>query len=283
MSSAMKSIPLPIPFWKMSGAGNDFIIIDHRKPLVPKELMAEFARLVCRRKFSVGADGLFLIEPSELVDFKWRFFNADGSEAEMCGNGARCVARFAYMQGIAAARMRFETLAGFIDATVADTQATIRMTSPHSFRFDRQVEVAGQMIMVHSVDTGVPHAVIFVDDIDSVDVVGLGRQIRYHTVFAPAGTNVNFVGRMAGGFRIRTYERGVEDETMACGTGVVAGALIAAAKDLAGSLVTMTTSGGITLEVQFSGELSQNSEQVLLKGPAHLIYKGELTAEALIE
>lgn len=278
----MHGICLPIPFWKMSGAGNDFLVIDHRKPRIPQELMAEFARRVCRRKFSVGADGLFLIEPSSKVDFKWRFFNADGSEAEMCGNGARCVARFAYMHGIAAARMQFETLAGIIDATVADTQVTIRMTSPHSFRFDRQVEVAGQMCMVHSVDTGVPHAVLFVDDIQATDVVGLGRQLRHHPVFAPAGTNVNFVGRTADGFHIRTYERGVEDETMACGTGVVAGALIAAAKGMADSPVAMVTSGGIALTVQFTGAKGEAVDQVLLKGPAHLIYKGELTAEALL-
>lgn len=279
----MHGICLPIPFWKMSGAGNDFLVIDHRKPLIPKELMAEFARRVCRRKFSVGADGLFLIEPSEKVDFKWRFFNADGSEAEMCGNGARCVARFAYMHGIAAARMQFETLAGIIDATVADTLVTIRMTSPHSFRFDRQVEVEGQMLMVHSVDTGVPHAVIFVDDIQATDVIGLGRQLRHHPVFAPAGTNVNFVGRSADGLAIRTYERGVEDETMACGTGVVAGALIAAAKGMADSPVAMVTSGGIALTVQFTGSKGEAVDQVLLKGPAHLIYKGELTAEALLK
>ena len=201
----------------------------------------------------------------------------------MCGNGARCVARFAYMQGIAAARMRFETLAGIIDATVADTQVTIKMTSPHSFLFDRQVEVAGQMLMVHSVNTGVPHAVIFVDDIDAVDVVGLGSRLRHHEVFAPAGTNVNFVGRTESCFRIRTYERGVEDETMACGTGVVAGALIAAAKGLAGSPMEMVTSGGAILEVQFANNQGEDVDQVLLTGPAHLIYKGELTAEALIE
>lgn len=279
----MHGICLPIPFWKMSGAGNDFLVIDHRKPLIPKELMAEFARQVCRRKFSVGADGLFLIEPSDKVDFKWRFFNADGSEAEMCGNGARCVARFAYMHGIAAARMQFETLAGIIDATVADTLVTIRMTSPHSFRFDRQVEVEGQILMVHSVDTGVPHAVIFVDDIQATDVIGLGRQLRHHPVFAPAGTNVNFVGRSADGLAIRTYERGVEDETMACGTGVVAGALIAAAKGMADSPVAMVTSGGIALTVQFTGSKGEAVDQVLLKGPAHLIYKGELTAEALLK
>jgi len=279
----MQRIKLPIPFWKMSGAGNDFIIIDHRKPIIPEEFMAEFASRVCRRKFSVGADGLFLIEPSQKVDFKWRFFNADGSEAEMCGNGARCVARFAYMHGIAAARMRFETLAGIIDASVSDTQATIGMTSPHSFRFDRQVEVEGQLFMVHSVDTGVPHAVIFVDDIDATDVVGLGRALRFHPVFAPAGTNVNFIGQSPEGFRIRTYERGVEDETMACGTGVVAGALIAAARGMADSPVSMVTSGGIALSVQFTGNKGGKADQVVLKGPAHLIYKGELTAEALLD
>lgn len=278
----MHTLPLPIPFWKMNGAGNDFIIIDHRQPLIPRERMAEFARLVCRRKFSVGADGLFLIEPSARADFSWRFFNADGSEAEMCGNGARCVARFAYMQGIAAARMRFETLAGIVEASVADTQATIRMTPPHSFRFDRQIEVAGQSFMVHSVDTGVPHAVLFVDDIDSVDVVGLGRLIRNHPDFAPAGTNVNFIDQHKEGFRIRTYERGVEDETFACGTGAAAGALIAAAKGFAVSPVAMVTSGGVSLIVQLSGHQGEGTEMVLLKGPAHLVYKGEVTADAFV-
>ena len=278
----MHTLPLPIPFWKMNGAGNDFIIIDHRQPLIPRERMAEFARLVCRRKFSVGADGLFLIEPSARADFSWRFFNADGSEAEMCGNGARCVARFAYMQGIAAARMRFETLAGIVEASVADTQATIRMTPPHSFRFDRQIEIAGHLFMVHSVDTGVPHAVLFVENIDSVDVVGLGRLIRNHPDFAPAGTNVNFIGQHKEGFRIRTYERGVEDETFACGTGAAAGALIAAAKGLAVSPVAMVTSGGVSLTVQLSGHQGEGTEMVLLKGPAHLVYKGEVTADAFV-
>ena len=155
----------PIPFWKMNGAGNDFIVIDHRKPLIPVERLAEFARLVCRRKFSVGADGLFLLEPSQIADFRWRFFNADGSEAEMCGNGARCVARFAYMNGLAAARMRFETLAGIIDASVADTQVTIRMPAPHTLQLDLEIETAGRRMTGHSVNTGVPHLVVFVDDL----------------------------------------------------------------------------------------------------------------------
>jgi diaminopimelate epimerase len=273
---------LPIAFWKMNGAGNDFIVIDHRKPLIPVERMAEFARLVCRRKFSVGADGLFLLEPSQVADFRWRFFNADGSEAEMCGNGARCVARFAYMNGLAAARMRFETLAGIIDASVADTQVTIRMPAPHSLQLDLEVEAAGQGWTVHSVNTGVPHLVVFVDDLDRVDVDALGRTFRYHARFAPAGTNVNFVARNKERLAIRTYERGVEAETMACGTGATAAAVVAVARGLAASPVQLTTRGGVPLRVQFSGD-GPAADHVLLRGPAHVVYRGELTVEALVE
>ena len=278
----MKELALPIPFCKMNGAGNDFVIIDHRQPRIPEQRMAEFARLVCRRRFSVGADGLFLLEPSTCADFKWRFFNADGSEAEMCGNGARCVARFAVLHGIARSPMRFETLAGIIEAVVAEDQVTITMTPPHSFRFDQMVEVAGQSLVVHGVDTGVPHLILLVDRLEQVDVVGLGRLLRHHPCFAPQGTNVNFVEPRAGDLRIRTYERGVEDETMACGTGVVAGALIAAAKGLAASPVEMVTASGVVLTVEFATDRAGTITRVLLRGPAQLIYRGELTAEALI-
>lgn len=272
----------PIPFWKMNGAGNDFIVIDHRKPLITVERMAEFARLVCRRKFSVGADGLFLLEPSQIADFRWRFFNADGSEAEMCGNGARCVARFAYMNGLAAARMRFETLAGIIDASVADTQVTIRMPAPHTLQLDLEIETAGRRMTGHSVNTGVPHLVVFVDDLETVDVDGQGRELRCHPRFAPAGTNVNFVDPSGDALAIRTYERGVEAETMACGTGATAAAVVAVAKGLASSPVRLRTRGGVELGVQFSGD-GASAEHVLLRGPAHLVYRGELTAEALVE
>ena len=200
----------------------------------------------------------------------------------MCGNGARCVARFAYMNGLAAARMRFETLAGIIDASVADTQVTIRMTAPHSLQLDIEIEAAGQRWTVHSVNTGVPHLVVFTEDLDAVDVAGLGRALRRHPRFAPAGTNVNFVDRGAGSLAIRTYERGVEAETMACGTGATAAAVVAVAKGLAASPVHLTTRGGVPLSVQFSGD-GPAAGHVLLRGPAHLVYRGELTAEALIE
>lgn len=279
----MRNIQMPLPFCKMNGAGNDFIIIDHRKSVVPDALMADFARLVCRRQFSVGADGLFFIEPSSHADFKWRFFNSDGSEAEMCGNGARCVARFAYMHGIAAARMRFETLAGIIDAAVADTQVTITMPPPHAMQLDLAVNIGEQQFIVHSVNTGVPHIVLFDEEVDAGKVAVLGRQLRHHPLFAPAGTNVNFVAGSPEGFRLRTYERGVEAETRACGTGAVACALIAAAKGLTQSPVTVLTSGGTSLTVRMSSGSDQGPmDHVQLKGPAHLIYRGEITAEALL-
>lgn len=280
--TAMEDIRLPIPFCKMSGAGNDFVIVDHRRPFIAEEAMAEFARRVCRRRFSVGADGLFFIETSDKADFRWRFFNADGSEGEMCGNGARCVARFALLHGIASERMRFETLAGLVEATVSGGQVTIGMTAPHSLRLDIQIEALGQPFPVHSVNTGVPHAVVFVDDLEQADVDGLGRALRFHPAFAPAGTNVNFVSRTSDGFSVRTYERGVEGETLACGTGVTATALIAAARGLAASPVAITTRGGATLVIRFIGSGQGPWTQVELEGPAHLIYRGELGQEALI-
>lgn len=212
----MQFTHMPLPFTKMSGTGNDFILIDHRQQRIAREVMPEFARLVCRRRFSVGADGLIFIEDSDSADFKWLFFNADGSEAEMCGNGARCAARYAYIHGIAPAHMRFETIAGIIEANVSDKDVSVLMTQPETFQLDLEIEVDGNPLQLDSVDTGVPHAVLFVDNYEGVDVCMLGSQIRHHQQFMPAGTNVNFVMPMDGGsFKVRTYERGVENETMA--------------------------------------------------------------------
>ena len=285
MADSLVALPWPIPFWKMSGAGNDFILIDHRKPLVPVGLMAEFTRLACRPKFGAGADGLIFIEDCEDADFRWRFFNADGSEAEMCGNGARCAARFAYMNGIAAARMRFSTLAGLIEARVADTTVTVSLTPPKDLTLNRRVAVEGREYTVHSLNTGVPHAALFLNDADelaTVDVRRLGRALRHHPDFGPAGTNVNFVAVAEGGLRVRTYERGVEDETFACGTGATAAALLAAELGLAGepgAITPVTTTGGVRLGVSFErGNAPYGT--VRLQGPAHLIYTGELGPES---
>lgn len=280
----MQFTQMPVPFVKMSGTGNDFILIDHRKPLIAKEVMPEFARLICRRRFSVGADGLIFIEDSDQADFKWRFFNADGSEAEMCGNGARCAARFAYMKGIAPAHMRFETVAGIIEANVSDIDVSVMMTSPKDFRHDLELDCDGKSILLHSVDTGVPHVVFFVDDYDQIDVCQLGSQIRHHQEFMPAGTNVNFVMPLGNGvFKVRTYERGVENETLACGTGAVASALVAAIKGQAASPVEIVTSGDDRLSIIFDLHEGPSATNVFLKGPAHVIYNGELNAEALFD
>jgi len=278
----MKIAQFPVPFVKMSGTGNDFIIIDHRRPLIGREAMAEFASLVCRRKFSAGADGLILIEDSDQADFKWLFFNADGSIAEMCGNGARCAARFAYMHGIAPARMRFETLAGIIEASVSDINVSVKMTDPKDVQLHREITVDDEPLLLHSVDTGVPHAVVFVDNIMEMDVCALGSRIRHHEAFMPAGTNVNFVQEQDGAFRVRTYERGVEDETLACGTGATACALVAALLDQAASPVEIITSGGDRLTILFHIKDGVSADNVFLKGPAHVVYKGELNAEALL-
>jgi len=280
----MQKPQLPLPFVKMSGAGNDFILIDHRKPLIAEEAMPEFARLVCRRRFSVGADGLILIEDSDRADFKWLFFNGDGSKAEMCGNGARCAARFAYMHGIAPARMRFETQAGIIEAAVSDINVSVRMTAPQNVQLDHHIDLESGPMKLHCVDTGVPHAVLFVDDLDQVDVRGLGSLIRHHKAFKPAGTNVNFVQKMKNGaLKIRTYERGVEGETLACGTGATASALIAAMLDITAAPVEIITSGGERLTILFDLKDGKTADNVFLKGPAHVIYKGELNPEACIE
>jgi diaminopimelate epimerase len=280
----MQFTQMPLPFVKMSGTGNDFILIDHRKPRLSREIMPEFARLVCRRRFSVGADGLILIEDSGKVDFKWLFFNADGSEAEMCGNGARCAARFAYMYGIAPAHMYFETVAGIIEAMVADTDVSLLMTEPRDFRLNRILDLHGMVRHLHSVDTGVPHAVLFVEDYNGLDIREVGRKIRFHDDFMPAGTNVNFVRPLEDGtLQVRTYERGVEDETLACGTGAVAAALIAAALGISASPVDILTSGGGRLAILFDLQEGPSAANVFLRGPAHLVYTGELNTEALVE
>lgn len=270
----------PIAFYKMSGSGNDFIIIDNRGAVVPEDRLHQLVVGACRRKLSVGADGLILIEPSQRVDFRWRFFNADGSLPEMCGNGARCAARFAFMNGIAGRRMAFETRAGVIDARVADDGVKVRMTDPRELKTGCGLKLDGTRLIVGSVNTGVPHVVALVEDIAAVDVVATGRRIRHHPDFSPDGTNVNFVSIANRGYvSIRTYERGVEDETLACGTGSVAAALILSHDRGLESPVILSTRGGMKLSVHFKRQ-GDRFREVFLEGDARVIYRGELWEEA---
>ncbi|MDX2455818.1 diaminopimelate epimerase [Desulfosarcina sp.] len=269
-----------IPFLKMSGSGNDFIIIDNREAVVPEAQLMRLVIGACRRKMSVGADGMIFIESSANFDFKWRFFNADGSLPDMCGNGARCAARFAFIHGIADRQMAFETLAGTIEATVGDNTVKIRMTEPRDLKTGTILDIEGTPTAVGSVNTGVPHVVMVVDDVEAVAVAKTGRLIRYHPKFAPDGTNANFVAvKENGTIFIRTYERGVEDETLACGTGNVAAALILACERGLTSPVTLTTRSGGKLTVHFKTQ-GCRYQDVLLEGDARVIYRGDLWEEA---
>jgi len=278
------NIEFPVSFAKMSGTGNDFLVIDHRRTLVPESEQPEFVRKVCRRMFSVGADGIIFIQDSEQADFSWRFYNADGSVAEMCGNGARCAARFAFARGIAEKKMSFETLAGTIEAEVLndDGDISLLMTAPFDYKKGLEVELDGEATEVSFMNSGVPHAVTFMDEGREIAVKKWGHKIRFHSLFAPAGTNANFVQHLADGtLRVRTYERGVEDETMACGTGAVASAIFAANRGLVTSPVTVITSGGEQLTIVFDLNKDGTAENVYLQGPANIIYIGQLTADSL--
>jgi diaminopimelate epimerase len=269
-----------IPFMKMSGSGNDFILIDYREPFLKEEGLKDLVRKVCQRRISVGADGLILIERSQKADFKWRFYNADGSEAEMCGNGGRCVARFAYLKGIAGPSLKFETLAGILSARVDGKRVKLQMTKPFGLNLDETLLIDGKKQAFSSINTGVPHAVLFVEDLEGVDIVPIGRAIRFHSEFSPNGTNVNFIRREEGSqLSIRTYERGVEDETLACGTGAVASALIAAFKGFVKSPVSMKTRGGEVLTVHFDIE-AKEVKKVFFEGDVHIIYEAEMWEEA---
>jgi diaminopimelate epimerase len=269
-----------IEFFKMSGSGNDFILMDDRENTLPVKDLRAFVRKVCERKVSVGADGLIVIKPSVQADFKWLFFNADGSEAEMCGNGGRCAARYAFIKGIAGSRLSFETVAGIIDAEVRGEMVKLRLTDPKNLNVHQTIAVDGESILLNSVNTGVPHAVVISDDIDRIDVFSLGRAIRYHEAYKPAGTNANFIQILdRQTIRVRTYERGVEGETLACGTGAVASALISAEKGMVESPVNVLVKSGEMLKIHFERK-GKGFENVYLEGSAKVVYQGSLWEEA---
>jgi diaminopimelate epimerase len=263
-------------FYKMSGAGNDFVVLDNREGRVSGDLNA-FSAHVADRKRGVGADGVLLLEKSPRKHFRMRYFNADGSEADMCGNGGRCIARFANLMGAAPLKMEFENLAGDFEASVLeDGQVVLRMTKPHSLKLDLDLPVDGTVHRGHFINTGVPHLVVPVPDAAAVDVAGLGPKLRYHEAFAPKGTNVNFVQVLGPDtILVRTYERGVEGETLACGTGSVASAIVMARLGKVRAPVAVTTSGGDILSIGFS-LAGDEATDVTLKGQAEITFQGTL-------
>ena len=269
-------------FYKYHGAGNDFIIIENFSGEIKEEDKSILAKKLCHRRLGIGGDGLILAESSKIADLKMRIFNPDGTEAEMCGNGIRCLAKHVYDRDIIGKKQLIETLAGIKEVEITKNHGKIsyvkvNMGKPQFERDKIPAIGEGKLIRetiegieVSAVNTGVPHAVVFVNDIDSLNVEELGRKLRHSKIF-PKGANVNFVQQMGEReFKIRTYERGVEKETLACGTGICASAAIAIAIGLANygeALVFHAKGGDIYVEMQ---------EEIYMTGPTEFIFWGEI-------
>jgi len=262
----------------MSGAGNDFIIIKAQKGLNLKA----FAKKVCDRTNGIGADGVLVLDKSGKSDYRMRIINADSSEAEMCGNGVRCLAAYIVANKKPKKKLfSIQTCAGTILAEAKGEIANVRLSDPSGFVSDVPLEISKQKVNVSFIDTGVPHVVIFVSALDDIDVNIIGSKIRYHKKFKPKGTNVNFVEQESATLiSNRTYERGVEAETKACGTGSVASALVAYLKmkpsiqNKKSAKIRVRTTSGEILNVQFDLVLGK-IENVWLRGSAKFIASGE--------
>jgi len=263
-------------FTKMNGAGNDFVLMDNRERKI--RLSRDQIVRLCDRHRGVGADGVLLLTPcaSGKADWAWQFYNSDGSTGEMCGNGARCFSRFAQRLLGLSKGFTFETEAGIIAATFQDELVTVNLTLPGQPQLNQQVPLSVGTQAVHSINTGVPHAVLFVSDADRVMMEQLGPEIRRHPHFGPKGTNVNFAQHLGlNSIRVRTFERGVEGETFACGTGVTAAALISARLHGFKSPVKVRVQGGDQLEVSFRDQGGKFSD-VRLTGPAQFVFEGRI-------
>ena len=266
---------MKLRFTKMNGAGNDFVMIDNRAGEV--RLRPEQIVRICDRHRGVGADGILLLEPgSNGADFRMRYYNRDGGEAEMCGNGARCFARFANKVAGAPEQISFQTPAGVIRADLCGELVRLRMSEPTDLRMNARLEIDGEETVVHYINSGVPHVVVPVARLDMVDVAGQGAAIRRHKMFAPKGANVNFLEKRGPKrIAIRTFERGVEDETLACGTGVVASALIFSTLENVSGPIDVLVRGGSELSVGFD-KVDNRFTNVTLTGPAEFVFEGTI-------
>ena len=265
---------MEIQFWKMNGAGNDFVVIDNRKNGFALT-QAQIAQL-CDRHRGVGADGVLAVEAAEQgADYRMRYYNADGGEAEMCGNGARCFGRFVnFLNDFKLDQVSFETPAGIIGATFHGKNVQIQMSEPFGLEQDLALHAGAEHLDVHFINTGVPHAVVFVGDIECVPVSEWGAGLRWHDHFAPKGTNANFVHRIGTShIAIRTYERGVEGETLACGTGTVACAILHHLRTGHPAPIAVDVKSGDTLEINFTRD-ADHFKNVTLTGPAEIVFQG---------
>ena len=262
-----------VSFYKAVASGNDFVVVDNRRKAIKNPLA--FAKAVCPRHTGIGADGVLLLESSRKSSFKMRIINSDGSEAEACGNGFRCIALFAKQELGYPSEFQFESLAGVIQAKIKGTSVRVQMVEPTQMKERGELQVLGHRLHYSFINTGVPHAVIFVEGLAKIDVNGLGRAIRTHAHFRPKGTNVNFV-EVTGpkNVRVRTYERGVEAETLACGTGSTASAILSSVLGYTRPPVQVTTSGGEILTVDFKQQ-NGKLDPVTLEGEAAVVFKGQ--------
>ncbi len=271
-------------FYKLSASGNDFIFLLNLDGKIKADAEGPLlARLLCRPKFSVSADGLILVERSQEKPelWSWRFFNSDGSEAEMCGNGARCYVRLLSELGLLErSSVVFQTRAGLIFAEIKGKRVKVKLTKPKDLKLNLTIKTNYDLYLGHFVNTGVPHLVLFWEDVSQAPLTKLGPVLRYHELFAPAGTNVNFVqlceedGKKY--LKVRTYERGVEGETYACGTGASASAYIAIKLGLVDKEVPVLTSGGEWLTITLSEE-----EALFLEGDTKYLFHFKIHEDAL--
>lgn len=267
-------------FVKAEACGNDFIIIDrfNSQKLASGNHIGKLAKRLCQRKISIGADGLLLLERSKRCDFKMRIFNPDGSEVDMCGNGARCIALYAHRDKVVSKRkMIIETEAGNLEAEVKKDTVRLKMSQPQDLRLKFDLDIDGQRQNVNYINTGVPHVVCFVQGLDNFGVERMGRAIRYHPEFRPKGTNADFAEVLRNDYiKIRTYERGVERETLACGTGAVASGIITVyqrARPQGKYKVKVDTRSGEALDVYFNIKKGI-IDNVYLEGKAKIVYRG---------
>ncbi|MFH1593117.1 MAG: diaminopimelate epimerase [Candidatus Omnitrophota bacterium] len=289
-----------IDFAKAVASGNDFVVVDNRGGRLSDKIsgLADLAKVVCRRRHSIGADGLLVLEDSAACDFKMRIFNPDGSEVTMCGNGIRCSALYAQTKGWFRGPVKIETGAGVLHAETAGKEkgsasgearlsdntarhgicdsVKIKMTQPCDIKLDMNIGIGKTIIIVHAINTGVAHAVHFVENINGYSVKDIGSKVRHHTSFQPDGTNVDFVETIGESrIAVRTYERGVEDETLACGTGVVASAIISSLAQNIKQPVEALTRSGEVVKVYFKREHNHFTD-VYLEGDASIAFEGGL-------
>ncbi len=278
-------------FWKMHGAGNDFAIFVKHPAIKKNSIDSLTVKLLetktniiklCHRNTGIGADGTILVLPSKKADFRVRFFNPDGSEASMCGNGARCAALLARMLGIAHKKMSMETADGIIEAdSDVENYICLSLTIHPDYQLNIPIKVADRKFLCHFINTGVPHSIIEVKNLQKFQLMKYAPAIRYHKKFQPEGTNVDFIYiEHSKLIHIRTYERGVENETLACGTGVTAAGIAAGLLGKIFPPVKVKTCSGEVLEVNYSLK-NQQVENITLKGKATLVYEGKMLSSFL--